>query len=417
MKIRGGFASGIGSVLEWYDFSLYGFFAPLLAQLYFPCDNSAIALLKTFSVFAISFFARPIGALIFGYISDKYGRIVTLKITPLLITFPTLCFCFLPTYQQIGALAPLLLVFLRIWQGVCIGGEYANNIVYMCESARKNNLYFIGSLGSCTGSLGIMLASMVAALCYTIFTPEYLYSTGWRLAFAISLVIGVAAYLIRRNLSETVAFMTVRQKNFRDSNPVYESYKNQLNDYILSFGLIFLPATSFYYIFMFLPNFLAEITGHAFTSILGSNSLSLLMRLFVIPVIGILADKVGGINISRLACVLFLVLSIPLFYWIIHSSAYSTIFIFVFALLTTLNAAAVPGLLMELLKPETRCTIFSFTFNICFGVFGGITPVMCFFLINKIGCKMAPAYYLVFAAITTFISTFFFERRVYSHEK
>src|SRR3990167_908085 len=415
MKIKDKVASGLGSILEWYDFSLYGFFAPLLAQLYFPNNAPTIGLLKTFSVFAIGFFARPIGALIFGYISDKYGRTVSLKLTPLLITCPTLLFCFLPTYQHIGIFAPLLLILLRIWQGICIGGEYANNIVYLCETTKKNHLYFIGSIGSCTGSLGILFASTIAAIWYSTFTPEHLSAWGWRLAFSISLVIGIVAFFMRRNMEETIVFRNVKQN--LSSNPNYDSYKNQWNDYLLSFGLTFLPAAAFYYIFMFMPNFLAGILNYNPSKILGDNSLSLLIRLFIIPIIGFVGDKIGGIKIARLSCILFMLLSVPLFYSILYVPLFSIVSIYIFALLTTLNAATTPGLLVEVLKPETRCTIFSFTFNVCFGIFGGITPVIGFLLVDKIGSTIAPVYYLAFAALITFVATFFFNKRMAKHEK
>lgn len=415
MKVKDKVASGLGSVLEWYDFSLYGFFAPLLAQLYFPSEAPTIGLLKTFSVFAVGFFARPIGALIFGYVSDKYGRTVSLKLTPLLITCPTLLFCFLPTYQQIGIFAPLLLIFLRVWQGLCIGGEYANNIIYLCETTKRNHLYFIGSIGSCTGSFGILLASIIAALWYSIFTPQNLSTWGWRLAFSISLIIGITAFLMRRNMEETFVFRNVKQTISR--NPIYDSFKNQWKDYFLSIGLIFLPATAFYYIFMFLSNFLAGILNYNPSKILGDNSLSLLMRLFIIPILGFFADKIGGIKIARLSCILFILLSVPLFYSILNASPFSIISIYIFALLTTLNAATTPGLLVEILKPETRSTIFSFTFNVCFGIFGGITPVISFLLVDKMGSRMAPIYYLVFAAFITLIATFFFNGRMAKYEK
>lgn len=416
MRIKDKIASGLGSVLEWYDFSLYGFFAPLLAHLYFPNEAPSIGLLKTFSIFAVGFFARPIGALIFGHISDKYGRTVSLKLTPLLITFPTLLFCFLPTYQQIGIFAPLLLTFLRIGQGICIGGEYANNIVYLCETTKKKHLYFIGSIGSCTGSLGILLASIIAALWYAILTPQDIAAWGWRLAFAVSLIIGITAFLMRRNMEETLVFYSTKQ-TISIKNPILDSYKHQWKDYLLSFALTFLPATAFYYIFMFLPNFLSGVLNYNSSKILGDNSLSLLMRLFIIPIIGFLADKVGGIKIARLSCILFLLLSAPLFYSILYYPAFSLISIYLFALLTTLNAATTPGLLIEILKPETRCTIFSFTFNVCFGIFGGITPIISFLLIAKTESKIAPISYLIFASFVTFIATFFFSQKEVTHEK
>lgn len=416
MRFRDKIASGLGSVLEWYDFSLYGFFAPLIAQLYFPNNVPMVGLFKTFSVFAIGFFARPLGALIFGYISDRYGRTVTLRITPLLITCPTLLFCFLPTYEQIGLFAPALLLFLRVVQGICIGGEYTNNIVYLCEGTKKKNLYFIGSIGSCTGSLGILLASTIATICYSFFTPQYLYSYGFRYAFGVSLVIGIAAFLMRRNIKESKIFLDMKKTIFIN-NPVLDSYKKQWRDYLLSFGLTFLPATAFYYVFMFLPSFLAGTLHYNFSKILNDNSLSLLIRLFIIPIVGFIASKIGGIKIARLSCFLFLVLSAPLFYSILYYPSFAIISIFLFALLTTLNAATTPGLLIEILKPETRCTIFSFTFNVCFGIFGGITPIISFLLIHSTGSMISPIFYLIFSATITFIATFFFDNRIIQYEK
>lgn len=305
------------------------------------------------------------------------------------------------------------MIVLRIWQGICIGGEYANNIVYLCETTRPKYLYFLGSIGSCAASFSILLASGVAAFCYAIFPHPLLLSFGWRLAFAVSLAIDIAAYLMRRNMLETPAFQEAIKNKTIVKNPVTNSFKSQWKDYLLAFWITFLPAITFYYIFVFLPNYLNSVLGLNAGKILGDNSFFLLLRLLIIPLLGIIADKIGGIKIAQLACVLFLILSLPLFFWIIHHSEFSTLFAFMFAMLTTLNAATTPGLLMDLLKPEMRCTIASFTFNFCFGVFGGIVPVIGFLLANKLNNKMAPIAYLIFSALVTLIATFFYKRRSY----
>lgn len=408
--VKNKIASGLGSILEWYDFALYGFFAPFIAQLYFPSSNSSIALIKTFLVFAIGFCARPFGALLFGYISDKHGRTISLKLTPLLITLPTFLFSILPTYQQIGIISTIILVMLRVWQGICIGGEYANNIVYLCESIQPKRIYFLGSIGSCTGSMGIFLASCVASLWYMIFSPKILLLWGWRIAFALSLLIGIIIYLMRKKMIETPIFQEMIKSKSIINNPVATSFRSQWKVYIIAFGLTFLPATAFYYVFMFLPNYLDSLVGVNASKISNDNSLSLLSRLFIIPLLGFLADKLGGIKIARLACILFLLLSLPLFYGIIYHPELTNVLLLGFAFLTTLNAATTPGLLIEMLKPETRCTILSFTFNFCFGVFGGIVPLISFVLVNQLESKVAAIYYLMFAAVITLVSTFFFKR-------
>ncbi len=408
-KIKDRVASSLGSVLEWYDFALYGFFAPLIATLYFPSKTPDVGLLKTFSVLAIGFFARPIGSLLFGYLSDKHGRTRSLKLTPLLIMLPTFIFALLPTYQQIGLLAPITLIVLRLLQGICIGGEYANNIVYLCESTSRKRIYFLGSIGSCTGSGGIFLAATIATAWHKLFSSEYLLSFGWRLAFLISLIIGITTYFMRRNMQETAIFQATSKIKTQHDNPLIVSYKTQRQDYFISFGLVLLPATAFYYAFMFLPTYLSSLSTTNVSSILSDNSLFLLVRLLIVPILGLIADKIGGLKIARLSCILFLFLSLPIMHGIIYSQS-ATIFICAFALLTTLNAATTPGLLIELLKPSTRCTIFSFAFNFCFGVFGGIVPIIGFFLLNTTGSKTASVYYLMFASIITLIATFFFKK-------
>lgn len=209
---------------------------------------------------------------------------------------------------------------------------------------------------------------------------------------------------------ETPTFQQVSKTKSVLDNPILTSYKSQWRDYLIAVGLTFLPAVAFYYVFMFLPNYLSPILGFNASSVLSNNSLSLLIRLFIIPFLGLAADKIGGVKIARLSCILFLFLGFPLLYGIFYTK-FTAIFVCGFAFLTTLNAATTPGLLVELLKPETRCTILSFTFNVCFGVLGGDAPVISFLLVSQIGGKMASIYYLMFAAVITLIATFFFKKR------
>ena len=405
-------ASSVGSILEWYDFALYGFFAPLLAQLFFRSQNMSIGMMKIFSVFAIGFFARPFGALLFGYIADKHGRTVVLKLTPWLITIPTLTFALLPTYNQIGNLAPISLMLIRILQGICVGGEYSNSIIYLCETTQHRHRYFIGSIGSCTGSFGIFLASSIAALCYYFFPQQELATWGWRLAFLLSLPIGVIAYIMRRGITESPEYNQLKQNKLIVKNPFIASCRNQWHDYAMALGLMFLPATSFYYVFMFIPAFLAERLGYQTGQILSESSITLFLRLLIIPIIGLIADKMGGIKIARISCILFLLLSFPLFYGLTHDKNLVGYCAFGFALLTTLNAASTPGLLVELLKPETRSTIMSFTFNVGFGIFGGLAPIISFTLSDTFSSNMASIIYLLLAALITLIATTYFKNRV-----
>src|SRR3990167_5711477 len=236
VSIRDKIASLAGCILEWYDFSLYGFFLPIIAVLYFPNNTASVACIKTLGIFSVGFLARPMGALLFGYISDKYGRTVCLKRTPLLITIPTACIALLPTYQQIGILAPLLLLIARVAQGLCIGGEFSNNIVYLCETAPIKRRYFFGSIGACTGSFGMLLGSSMASLCFIFFSHKTLLY-GWRICFGLSILLGLFTYFIRRKMDETTVYKKLIQEVKTSENPIIESYRNQITDYLKAIGL------------------------------------------------------------------------------------------------------------------------------------------------------------------------------------
>lgn len=400
-------ASTFGSVLEWYDFSLYGFFAPVLASTYFPSENKIISLLKMFSIFAVGFFARPIGAIIFGHISDKYGRSLSLKITPWLITLSTVSLVFIPSYDEIGVAASFFVCLLRIIQGICIGGEYTNSMIYLCEIAPQKKIYFYGSLASCSGSIGILLASTVATFCYSL--NGFIYPT-WKLAFLSTIIVGVVTILMRKNLSETPVFETLL-KSKKINNPFLLSLKRHKVDYLLSVGVTFLPATAFYYVFMFLPSYLTQMAGHSMVNTFGNNSISLFIRLFFIPIFGIIADKTNGLKIAALSAILFIIFSIPLSFQIFSSNnLYISLAFYTMALMTTLNAATTPGILVKLLSPSIRSTVFSSAFNLCFGVFGGITPLLSFYLIDKFG-HYVTIYYIIFSAFISLISIVFIIKR------
>lgn len=395
------FSSFLGSVLEWYDFALYGFFAPLLGTLFFPSTNSSSEILLSFLVFGLGFVARPLGGILFGHLSDTYGRATVLKITPILIMLPTLAISCLPTYANIGLMASVMLVLLRLLQGVCIGGEYANNMVYLSETAKPGKLFFYSSFGSSAASSGILLASVSATLCYFSFNDSQLYQFGWRLPFLASLVLCAITLILRKNLPESPAF----KSHALDCSPLNHSLLHQKRDYLLAFCVSFLPASAFYFIFVFWPAIYSEITGAGSSKSMETNTSSLLIRLFLIPLVGIMADRFGGIKIAKVSSLLFIFLSIPVFILSFSSrSAIALSLLFCMGLLTTLNAGTTPGILANLLPSNTRSTTMSITLNICFGIVGGLTPGISFYAWKMTGNLAIPPLFLVFSGIVTFFA-------------
>lgn len=407
IKLRKLLGVGLGSSLEWYDFALYGFFAPIFAKQFFPVNENYINLLQAFSVFAIGFLVRPLGGLIFGIIGDKYGRTRCLRITPLLITIPTLCIAFLPNYAEIGFLAPLLLLISRIVQGIFIGGEYAGNMVYMCE-ANVQKRYFLGSLGSVSGSFGLFLASSAASLTYWVFPLAFVERYGWRIAFLLSLFLGIAAYILRRRIPETPDFETLKIQHKLSRRPIIDAIQQDWHSCLVALSFLCLHATTFYAIFTFMPSLISDKDAFVPGMALKYVSLLLFLRLFILPLMGILAGKLGGKNMMRVSSILFICSSYTLFSTVNRGEMPSAIIaLSLFGLLSSINAGTIPGLLTEILPSRTRYTTFSFAFNMGFGVFGGISPFILQFMTKGTGDVSNASFYLIASAVIALLGTFF----------
>lgn len=401
MLLKDRIFSGLGSSLEWFDFALYGFFGPIFSEIFFSPASQVrwLSLMATYAIFAIGFAARPIGALIFGYLGDKYGRTFPLRITPLLITLTTVIIAFLPTYKTLGDTAVLLLVITRVAQGILLGGEFAGNIVYLCESSIKWR-YFWGSIGSCTGSFGIILASTVATTFYNLFSQRFMYDYGWRIAFLLSVPLGIIAFIIRLNLSESPEYYAGAAKQ----NPIIESFKHHKKTLLTCLGLIYLHATSFYFVFMFLPIFLNQVRQLKESAALLNNTAFLILHLCFIPLFGLIIKRMGGLKSMTYIALLFSISIIPIFYFLAFGSK-NEIFVslLLLSIMTAINAAIIPGLLSEIIPNKVRYTILALVFNVGFGVFGGITPFLGLLLVDKTRSIMAPGIYLTITAIVTFI--------------
>lgn len=410
MLLKKSIFSGLGSSLEWFDFALYGFLGPIFAKIFFSHTSQAhwIPLLSTYAIFAIGFAARPIGALIFGYLGDKYGRLVPLRITPLLITFTTAIIAFLPTYKTIGNTAVVLLIIIRIIQGILLGGEFAGNIIYLCESSKKWR-YFWGSIGSCTGSFGIILASIIASIFYSYFSYTFMYEYGWRIAFLLSVPLGIFAFIMRLNMSESPEFTNSNTHK----NPVIEIFKKYKLMLLTCLGVIYLHATSFYFTFMFIPVFLTKVRHLKESAALIHNTGFLILHLCLIPIFGLIVNGIGGVRSLRYISMAFFILAIPSFYLISHGDKNSIIIGFLLlSTMTAINAAIIPGLLAELIPEKVRYTILASVFNIGFGIFGGITPVVCLLLTNDVNIKISPSIYLMLVAGVTLFTSYLLKTKL-----
>src|SRR5262245_52493068 len=199
-------AGAVGNVLEWYDFALFGFLAPVIAPLFFPSESRIASLLDTYGVFALGFFMRPLGGVLFGHIGDRIGRKQALLWSVLLMAVPTTLIGVLPTHAQVGLLAPLLLTLIRILQGLSVGGEFIGSMSFLGEHASPRQRGFIGSWCTFSAGLGNLLGCGVAALVTAMLPPDELHRWGWRLPFFASVVVGVVGLWLRQGIEESPSF-------------------------------------------------------------------------------------------------------------------------------------------------------------------------------------------------------------------
>ncbi|MDE3223920.1 MAG: MFS transporter, partial [Nitrospirota bacterium] len=233
-------AGAIGNVLEWYDFALYGYFAPVFASLFFPSDRPSASLISAFGVFAVGFLARPLGALLFGHLGDTLGRRTALAWSVLLMAVPTCLMGLLPTYEAIGAAAPLALTLCRFLQGLSVGGEFTGSATFLVEHAAATRRGYVGSWAGFSAQVGALLGSGVGALLATSLTAEALHQWGWRIPFIMGGFSAVAGWYVRTRAPESPDFDAIRRAGGLASSPIRDVCLTQRPAVAKVIGLVWL---------------------------------------------------------------------------------------------------------------------------------------------------------------------------------
>ena len=296
-----------GTILEWYDFSIFTSMFSIVSALFFPNYSSSASFMAVLLVFFIGFIVRPIGAILSGYLGDLFGRKISILFSLILMTISTFSIGLLPTYDSIGNLAPILLILLRILQGLSSSGEHAGAITYLSEVLVKRKTFFL-SLIFCAVMLGNLLGSGMSTVISIQISREDIINFWWRVPFLLSMLLGIVGYIFRVKIQETPAFTSLKFNNEISPNPILDTLKYEYLNVFLVGGIFSLNMVVFYAIFIYLPaQFLQEDILNSGT-ILSINSISLLFMCIVIPVIGYLSEKNGGvffIKLSMIGLILF----------------------------------------------------------------------------------------------------------------
>jgi MFS family permease len=315
------FASSLGTVFEWYDFYLYATLAPFFASLFFPQGNATAALLSAFATYAAGFLVRPFGAIVFGRIGDLVGRKYTFLVTILFMGGSTFAVGLLPSYAAIGAFAPLLLVTLRLVQGLALGGEYGGAATYVAEHAPNDNRGYATSWIQTTATLGFFLSLAIIGACRVGMDPKDFAGWGWRIPFLVSLILLIFSVYIRLKLNESPVFKRMKEEGRGSKRPLTESFLHYPNNKLVLLALLGATAGQgvVWYTGQFYALFFLTITLKVdYLTTYEMIGLALLIGTPFFVVFGWLSDRIGRLKIILAGCLLAALTYFPLFQGLTH---------------------------------------------------------------------------------------------------
>jgi MHS family proline/betaine transporter-like MFS transporter len=390
--------------MEWYDFSVYGYFAAVIGHQFFPSGNPSISLISAFGAFAAGFLVRPLGGLLFGRIGDLIGRSRALTLSVITMAVPTVLIGLLPTYAAIGLAAPVLLVACRMIQGLSVGGEYTSSLVFLVENSPQNRRAFNAIWGVWGAGAGILLGSGVGAILTNMFDETQVITWGWRLPFILGAVVAATGYLIRRNIqAEKVGGET--------KSPVLDSFGKHRFSVIKVALLNVGYGVSFYAAFVYAVTYIKEIDKLPGRVAFNLNTLSMALLLVFLPIGALLSDRIGRRPILIAAGVLMTFGSIPLFH-LMHTTHPMTVFLgeVGFAVIVGMISGGIVAANVELIPSPVRCTGLAFAYNASIGLFGGTTPLIAAWLISMSGNPIIPAYWIAMGGAVTLLTAIFLIR-------
>ena len=392
--------AAFGNVLEWYDFGVYGFLAVMIGHHFFPSDDSFASLLSAFGVFAVGYLARPIGGFVLGNLGDKIGRKPVLMLSLWVMGLSTFCIGVLPSFDQIGNAAPVLLVLLRLLQGFAVAGEYSTSTVFLMEHAPPGRRGLHSSWTMFGAIAGILLGSAVSAVVSSILSDAELAAWGWRIPFLLSIVIVAVGIVFRRRLTESPAMV---QPEALQRSPVWSALREQWRSLLRYIALILMGGVGFYLAYVYA---ISDLTRHMTISTaqaLDINTVALFAILLCIPLAGALSDCIGRKPIAYISSLGTLVLAWPL-WWMMHQDHLAVILLgqLGFAVLFAAGWAVYALMMVETLPPRTRCSVISIGNGIAYGIFGGLTPLSATYLVERTADDLAPAYIIMALAALSF---------------
>ena len=409
-------ATSIGNALEFYDLIVYGYFATTLSKLFFPTHDKTMSLLLTLGTFALSYLARPVGALVLGSYSDRCGRKASLTLSITMMTIGTGMVALMPSYADIGMLAPIGIFASRLLQGFSAGGEFGSSTAFLIEHAPKRS-GFMSSWQFSSQGASTLLASAFGAVLTSTLSQGDLESWGWRIPFLFGMLIGPIGLYMRRHVDETPEFERIKAEPAQASvSPIREVLTTQKERLLISIGSLVLTTTANYMI-LYMPTYASRQLGLAPSYGFIGTLLAGFIVMVLTPMVGHWSDKVGRTRIMLCAGVLFFLTIYPAFMLMNAHPSLLTLLAAVgwVAILKAVYFAPIPALMSDMFPTRTRTTGMAVGYNLGTTIFGGFTPLAVASLIAATGNNLAPGFYLMIAAIISLFTLVWARARLNVH--
>ncbi len=416
-------ASSAGTLIEWYDFYIFGSLATIISQRFFPPGDEVVNLLLTLATFATGFIVRPFGALVFGRIGDIVGRKYTFLVTLLIMGVSTTLIGLLPDYSDIGIFAPILLLLLRLLQGLALGGEYGGAATYVAEHSPVGKRGFYTSFIQTTATLGLFVSLGVILACRTLMGEELFADIGWRVPFLLSIILVIISVFIRRKLHESPVFQEMKASGKASKSPLRDSFLEPENRRLVIIAL--LGATAGQGVVWYTGQFYALYYLQTVLKVpfVDANWIIAIALVFATPFFiffGWLSDKIGRKKIMMTGCLIAALSWIPIYKAMTaysghrylsefgesdydYNPAMLVVLVWIQVMFVTMVYGPIAAFLVELFPTHIRYTSMSLPYHIGNGVFGGMVPLIGTYFVAKTGDMYAGLYYPIAIALMTFV--------------
>ncbi len=393
-------AASIGNALEWFDFVIYGFFAGVIAKVFFSGADDSVALLLSLATFGVTFFMRPLGAIVLGSFADQYGRKTALVVTMSAMMVGTAVIAFAPPYASIGIFATFLVVLGRLIQGFSAGGEFGSATAFLAEQNPKRRGFY-ASWQFASQAVTTILATGFGAAITGFLTQDQIEAWGWRIPFFAGLLIGPVGYYIRRHLDETQEFTSSETS----AAPLRETFVDAQKMLAIALGSVILCTVAMYTI-LFMPIYATRQLGLPASGSYIATLITGAIQLVLLPMFGAWSDKIGRTPVAIVSAIILTLAAYPLFVWLVASPTLQTL-ILVQGIMGVLMAGymgSLPAFMSELFPTRLRTTGLSISYAFGVALFGGFAPFINAWLIKVTGSPLAPSFYLTFAGIVSLIA-------------